>query len=92
MVYCLYERQNHSGTNSPKAIKRPKVIGNIKEIKANKVIKRNKVIGKIEEPKANGVIKIPKEVKVVDRHKRYVNPIKLNYVFRPTYLAALHKI
>ena len=39
--------------------KRPKVIGNIKEIKAAKVIKRPKVIWNIEEPKANRAIKIP---------------------------------
>ena len=29
----------------PKVIKRPKVVGKIKEIKANKIIKRPKVIG-----------------------------------------------
>ena len=57
-----------------KAIKRSKVIGNIKEIKATKVIKRPKVTGNIEEPKANRVIKIAKEVKVDDRRKRYVSP------------------
>ena len=68
-----------------KAIKRPKVIGNIKEMKANKVIKRPEVIGNIEESKANRVIKIPKEVKANDRRKRYVNPITLNYVLRSTY-------
>ena len=43
---------------APKAIKKPKVIGNIKEIKENKVINRPKVIGDIEEPKANRVIKV----------------------------------
>ena len=74
------------------AIKRPKVIGNIEEIKANRVIKRPKIIRKIEEPKPNWVIKIPKVVKVDDKHKRYVNPIMLSYVLRPTYLAALCKI
>ena len=30
--------------------------------------------------------------KVDDKRKRYINPITLNYVLRPTYLAALHKI
>ena len=57
-----------------------------------RVIKRPKAIGKIEEPKANRVIKIPKEVRVDDRRKRYINPITLNYVLRPTYLAALRKM
>ena len=28
----------------------------------------------------------------IDGPKRYVNPIMLNYVLRPTYLAALHKL
>ena len=59
---------------------------------ASKVIKRAKVIGNIEKPKANRVIKTPKEVKVDDRRKRYVNLITLNYVLRQTYLAALRKI
>ena len=77
---------------APKAIRKSKVIGNINEIEANKVIKIPKVIGNIEEPKANRVIKKAKEVKADDRHKRYVNPFTLNYVLRPTYLAALHKI
>ena len=39
----------------PKAIKRPKVVGNIEEINATKVVKRAKVVGNIEEPKANRV-------------------------------------
>ena len=60
---------------------------------APKVIKRPKVIGNIEEPEANKVIKIPKVFKVEDdKHKRYVNPIRLNHVLRPTYLAVLRKI
>ena len=59
---------------------------------ASKVIKRPKVIGNFEELKANRVIKIPKEVKVDDRHKTFVNSITLNYVLRPTYLAVLRKI
>ena len=58
----------------------------------NKVIKRPKIIGNIEEPKANRVIKILKEVKVDDRPKRYVNPVTLNYMLKPTYLAALCNI
>ena len=33
-----------------------------------------------------------KKVKIDDRRKRYVNPITLSYVLRPTYLAALCKI
>ena len=78
--------------SASKVIKRPKVIGNIEEIKATMVIKRPKVIENIEEPKANRVIKIPKVDKVDDKRKRYVNPITLNYVLRPTYLAALYKI
>ena len=77
---------------APKIIKRPKLIGNIKEIKANKVIKKAKVIGNTEEPKVNRVIKIPEVVKVDDERKRYVNLITLNYVQRPTYLAAIRKI
>ena len=93
-VHCLYvwERKNIVERTAPRAIRKPKVIGNINEIKANKVIKIPKVIGNIEEPKANRVIKIPKEVKVDDRHKRYLNPITLKYVLRPIYLAALRKI
>ena len=51
-----------------------------------------KVIGNIEEPKANRVIKIPKEVKVDDGRIKYLNPMMLNYVLRPTYLVALVKI
>ena len=66
-------------------IKKPKIIGNIKEIK------RPKIVGNIEEPNANRVIKIPKVTKVDDKRKRYVNPIMLNYVLSPTYLAALRK-
>ena len=66
--------------SSPKVIKRSKAIGNIEEIKATEVIKRPEVIGNIEEPKANRVITIPEVVKVDDKHKRYVNPIKLSYV------------
>ena len=72
-----------------KAIKKPKLIGNIKEIKG---IKRPEIIGNVEEPKANRVINTPKKVKVDDKRKRYVNPMSLNYVLRPTYLAALRKI
>ena len=62
------------------------------ERSATKVIKRPKVIGNIEEPKANKVIKIPKVVNVDNKRERYLNPITLNYVLRPTYLAALRKI
>ena len=64
------------------------VIWNIEEPKPNKVIKKPKIIGDTEEPKANRVIKI----KVDDKHKRYINHITLNYVLRPTYLAAKRKI
>ena len=95
MVYTAYtfgKEKNIVERTAPRAIRKPKVIGNINEIKANKVIKIPKVIGNIEEPKANRVIKIPKEVKVDDRHKRYLNPITLKYVLRPIYLAALRKI
>ena len=53
---------------------------------------RPKVIGNIEEPKANRVTKMPKVFKIYNKHKRYVNPITLNCVLRPTYLAALCKI
>ena len=67
---------------APKATKKLEVIGNINEIK------RPKIIGNVEEPKAYRVIKTPKEVKVDDKRKRYVNPVTLNYVLRPTYLAA----
>ena len=49
-------------------------------------------MGNIEEPDANRVIKIPKVVMADYQHKRYLNPITLNYVLRPTYLAALHKL
>ena len=76
--------------STPKVIKTPKVIGNVKKIKATKVIKRPEVVGNTEERKANVVIKILKAFKVDD--KRYVNPITLNYMLRPTYLAALSKI
>ena len=72
--------------SAPKVIKKPKIIGNIKEIK------NPKIIGNIEEPNADRVIKIPKVVKVDDQRKRYVNPITLNYVLRPTNLAALRKL
>ena len=51
---------------APKAIKRPKFIGNISEIK------RPKIIGNIEEPYANKVIKIPKVDKVDDIRKKYI--------------------
>ena len=78
--------------STPKVIKRPKVVGNIEEIKATEVIKRPEVFGIIEEPKANRVIKIPKVVKADVKRKRFVNPITLSYVLRPTYLAALGKI
>ena len=71
---------------APKAIKKPDVIWNINEIK------RPDIIGNVEEPKAYRVIKTPKTVKVDDKRKRYVNPITLNYVLRPTYLAVLCKI
>ena len=63
---------------APKAIKKLEVIGNINEIK------RPKIIGNLEEPNANSVIKIPKVAKVDDKHKRYLNPITLNFVLRPT--------
>ena len=72
--------------SAPKVIKKPKIIGNIKELK------RPKIIGNIEEPIADRVIKIPKVAKVDDKCKRYVNSKTLSYVLRPTYLAALHKI
>ena len=71
---------------APKVIKRPKVIGNIEEIKVTKVIKRPEIVGSIKEPKANRVVRIPKVAKVDDKCKRYVNPITLNYVLRPTQL------
>ena len=45
-----------------------------------------------DKPNANRVFKIPKVAKVDDKCKRYVNPKMLNYVLRPTYLAALCKI
>ena len=51
---------------APKAIKKPKLIRNIKEIKE---IKRPKIIGNVEEPKANRVIKTPEKVKVDDKRK-----------------------
>ena len=80
-------KKTHSETNSFQGHSRPKVIGNITKIKANKIIKRPKIIiGNIEEPK---VIKTPKEVKVDDERKRYVSPLTLNYVLRSIYLAAL---
>ena len=47
---------------APKVIKRPKGVGNIKEIKPNKVIKRPKFTGNTEEIKATKVIKRPKVV------------------------------
>ena len=59
---------------------------------ALKVIKRPKVIRKIKEIKANSVIKRPKIIGNNDKRKRYVNPTTLNYMLRPTYLAALRKI
>ena len=90
-VYTYRKEKTIVERTDPKVIKRTKVIGNIKEIKVNKVIKRPKVTGNTEEPKANRIIKIPKEVKD-GRHKRYLNPVMLNYVLRPTYLTALHKI
>ena len=65
---------------------------NIVKRTAPKAIKKPKVIWNIEEPKANKIIKTPKEVKVDDKRKRYVNSIMLNYVLRPTYLAASSKI
>ena len=68
-----------------KVIDRPKVIGNINEIKVNKVIKRPEIIANTVEPKANRVIKTPKEVRVDDKRKIYVNPITLKYVLdQPT--------
>ena len=55
--------------SGPKVVKRPKVIGNIEEIKANKVIKKPKIIGNL---KLNSTfIKIPIVVKVDDKRKRY---------------------
>ena len=72
--------------SAPKVIKKPKIIGNIKEIK------RPKIIGNIDEPNANRVIKIPKVTKVDDKCKRYVNPIMFNYGLRPTCLVVLRKI
>ena len=59
---------------------------------APKVIKRPKVIRKIKEIKVNKVIKRPKITGNNDKRKRYVNPITLNYVLRPTYSAAFRKI
>ena len=38
------------------------------------------------------VIKRPEVIGSNDKRKRYVNPITLNYVLRPAYLAALRKI
>ena len=73
-------------------IKRPKVIGKFKEIKVKEVIKRPKIIGKFKEIKAKEVIKRPIITGNNDKRERYVNPITLNYVLRPTYLAALRKI
>ena len=72
-TYTYRKEKTTAKRTASKVIKRPNVIGNIKEIEANKVIKRPKVIGNTEEPKANRVIKTPKEVKVDDKHKRYVN-------------------
>ena len=61
-------------------------------IQVNKVIKRPKAIGNIDKSKVSRVIKIPKVVKVEGKSKRYLNLVTLNYVLRPTYLAALHKV
>ena len=91
-AYTCRKEKNIVERTAPKVIKIPKVIGNIEEIKATKVIKRPNVIWNIEEPEANRVINIPKAFKVDDKRKRYVNPITLNHVLRPTYLAALRKI
>ena len=70
----------------------PKVIGEIGEIKARRVIKRPKLTVKIKKIKAKEVIKRPTNIGNNDKRERYVNPITLNYVLRPTYLAALRKI
>ena len=94
----IVERTAPKAIKKPKSIgnineiKRPKIIGNIEEIKENKVIKRPKVIGKIKKIKAKEVIKRPTIIGNNDKRERYLNPITLNYVSRPTYLAALRKI
>ena len=90
-----------------RGIKKPTLIGKIKEVKAKNVIKRPTIIGKI---KARRVIKKPtligkiKKIKVKnvikkpmlilnnDKHKSYVNPITFNYVLRPICLAALREM
>ena len=92
---------------SPKVIgkiKRPTLIGKVKEhkvkyvtkkptiigeIKTRKVIKRLKLIGKPTLRKTKRTTII---IDTIDWRKRYFNPVTQNYVLRPTYLAALPKI
>ena len=86
----MAKNANVSDGTLPTRIEKKK---NIVEGSASKVTERPKIIGNIEEPKDNSrVIKIPKVIKVNDKRKRYLNPITLNYVLRPTYLASLRKI
>ena len=61
---------------APKAIRKPKVIGNINEIK------RPTITGKIKTPTLEIMINV----------KDPINPVTLNYVLRRTSLAALRKI
>ena len=65
------------------------IIGNIE---ARRVVKRPKLIGKIKKIKAKEVIKRPTIIGNNDKCERYINPITLNYVLRPTYSASLRKI
>ena len=95
MVHYLYvyeRKKTIVKRTAAKVIKRPKIIGDIEEPKANRIIKRPKIIGHIEEHKANSVIKLPKVVEGNDELKGYINPITLNYGLRPTYLVTLCKI